>query len=98
MQLALAFLASAAAAFNVARGTAPVIDYVTETVTAMTTYCPYATQLTHNGQTYTVTEATHLTITDCPCTVTRPVQTSSGTYSPTGYVRYQCSSPQDPRA
>jgi hypothetical protein len=40
-------------------------------VTALTTFCPYATKLTHNGITYTVTEATTLTITDCPCTVTR---------------------------
>ena len=36
--------------------------YVTSVVTALTTYCPAATQLTHNGQTYTVTEATTLTI------------------------------------
>lgn len=30
--------------------------YVTEVVTAYTTYCPVATQITHGGQTYTVTE------------------------------------------
>lgn len=30
--------------------------YVTEVVTAYTTYCPAATEITHGGQTYTVTE------------------------------------------
>lgn len=30
--------------------------YVTEIVTALTTYCPLATQITHGGTTYTVTE------------------------------------------
>jgi len=47
--------------------------YTTQIVTALTTYCPAATQITHNGQTYTITEATTLTITDCPCTLTKPV-------------------------
>lgn len=53
------------------------VAYTTEVVTALTTYCPEATTLTHNGQTYTITEATTLTITNCPCTVTKPVTTSS---------------------
>ena len=53
------------------------VTYTTEVVTALTTYCPFATQVTHNGQTYTVTEATTLTITNCPCTVTKPVSTTS---------------------
>lgn len=53
------------------------VTYTTETVTALTTYCPEATQITHNGHTYTITSATTLTITDCPCTVTRPMTTSS---------------------
>lgn len=30
--------------------------YTTEVVTQLTTYCPEATQITHGGQTYTVTE------------------------------------------
>ncbi|KAK0665004.1 Clock-controlled protein 6 [Lasiodiplodia hormozganensis] len=53
-------------------------SYVTEIVTAYTTFCPVATELTHNGKTYTVTKPTTLTITDCPggCTVTKPVYTS----------------------
>ncbi|EER24048.1 hypothetical protein D8B26_002221 [Coccidioides posadasii str. Silveira] len=52
---------------------------VTEVVTAYTTYCPGPTTLTHGTNTYTVTEATTLTITDCPCTVTRPIITSTVT-------------------
>ncbi|KAH6716928.1 hypothetical protein BKA61DRAFT_314999 [Leptodontidium sp. MPI-SDFR-AT-0119] len=48
--------------------------YETITTTAITTYCPYPTEIVHNSKTYTVTEATTLTITDCPCTVTKPVK------------------------
>merc|ERR1712230_187808 len=48
--------------------------YVTDVVTAYTTYCPNPTKITHKGETYTVSEATTLTITNCPggCTVTKP--------------------------
>lgn len=53
------------------------VTYVTETVTALTTYCPGPTKVTHGGKTYTITEATTLTITDCPCTVVKPVYTTS---------------------
>ncbi|OHE91543.1 mmc protein [Colletotrichum orchidophilum] len=53
------------------------VTYVTEVVTAYTTYCPAATVITHGGKTYNITAATTLTITDCPCTVTKPVITSS---------------------
>ena len=65
----LALATSAAALSNV--------TYTTEVVTALTTYCPASTTLTHNGKTYTITEATTLTITDCPCTVTKPVTTAT---------------------
>lgn len=47
--------------------------YATKVVTALTTYCPSATMLTHAGTTYTVTDATTLTITNCPCTITEPI-------------------------
>ena len=60
---------SVAAAWN-QNGT---IAYTTQVVTALTTYCPAATQVTHNGVTYTVTSATTLTITNCPCTISMPV-------------------------
>jgi hypothetical protein len=53
------------------------VTYTTEVVTALTTYCPEATVLTHNGKTYTITSATTLTITDCPCTLTKPVTTAT---------------------
>lgn len=62
----LALAGSAVAAFsNVTDVT------VTEVVTALTTYCPEPTELTVGGKTYTVTKATTLTITDCPCTITK---------------------------
>ncbi|KAK0392583.1 hypothetical protein NLU13_2078 [Sarocladium strictum] len=47
--------------------------YTTEIVNSYTTYCPEATTLTHGNKTYTVTQPTTLTITDCPCTVTKPI-------------------------
>ncbi|KAL5344634.1 hypothetical protein ACLOAV_010326 [Pseudogymnoascus australis] len=46
--------------------------YTTQVVTAYTTYCPVPTTISHGNKTYTVTEATTLTITDCPCTITIP--------------------------
>ncbi|KAF2088489.1 hypothetical protein K490DRAFT_64539 [Saccharata proteae CBS 121410] len=67
-----AAMAAGAAAQN---STGPA--YVTEVVTAYTTYCPYATEITHGASTYTVTEPTTLTVTNCPCTITRPVMTST---------------------
>ncbi|TGO56289.1 hypothetical protein BOTNAR_0226g00010 [Botryotinia narcissicola] len=47
------------------------VVYTTEIVTALTTYCPEATKFEQNGIVYTITEASTLTITDCPCTQTR---------------------------
>jgi len=55
------------------------VTYTTEVVTAYTTYCPEATTLTYANKTYTITSATTLTITDCPCTVSKPVLTSTVT-------------------
>ncbi|KAF7197416.1 Vacuole-localized protein 4 [Pseudocercospora fuligena] len=50
--------------------------YTTEVQTAYTTYCPQPTTFTHQQKTYTVTEATTLTL-PCKggCTVTKPVST-----------------------
>jgi len=53
------------------------VHYTTEVVTAYTTYCPAATEITHGDVTYTVSEATTLTITNCPCTLTHPVYVST---------------------
>jgi len=65
--VAVAALVAGASAWN------SNISYTTEVVDSYTTFCPYATQLTHAEKTYTVTEATLLTITNCPCTLTKPV-------------------------
>ena len=46
---------------------------VTEVVESFTTYCPYATTLATNGVTYTVTVPGYVTITTCPCTLTKPM-------------------------
>ncbi|KAH6697611.1 hypothetical protein F5X68DRAFT_226972 [Plectosphaerella plurivora] len=61
------------------------VTYTTEVVTAYTTYCPEPTTLTHGDKTYTITEATTLTITDCPCTISKPVLTTSAHPVPTAY-------------
>jgi len=68
----LALAASASAA--VKNGT---VAYTTEVHTAYTTVCPASTQLTFNGVTYTATASTTLTITNCPCTIVKPVSTSA---------------------
>ncbi|KAH8821098.1 hypothetical protein F5884DRAFT_745434 [Xylogone sp. PMI_703] len=108
---ASALVAGASASYS--NGT---VVYTTEVHTAYTTVCPAATQLTFNGQTYTVTEvgilqpgkgdqslfsrirwmmnyysiyfdpwnkSTTLTITNCPCTVVKPVTTYSSVYCST---------------
>jgi len=72
-----ALAAGVSASYNY---TAP--SYTTEVVTEYTTYCPGATEITYGGQTYTATSETTLTVTNCPCTVTYPV-TSSTPASPT---------------
>ncbi|KAK4104293.1 hypothetical protein N658DRAFT_493794 [Parathielavia hyrcaniae] len=53
------------------------VTYTTEIVTAITTYCPEPTTVTYGGSTFTVTEATTLTISDCPCTIKKPVTVTS---------------------
>ncbi|KAH7409014.1 hypothetical protein BKA64DRAFT_663990 [Cadophora sp. MPI-SDFR-AT-0126] len=47
--------------------------WTAETVTKFTTYCSYPTTLVYNNKTYTATKDQTLTITDCPCTITKPV-------------------------
>lgn len=70
---------SAAAVLAIAAGASAHsnVTYTTEIVDTYTTYCPAPTEITHGGKTYTITEATTFTITDCPCTVTKPVITTS---------------------
>ncbi|KAI9683694.1 MAG: hypothetical protein M1829_005000 [Trizodia sp. TS-e1964] len=52
-------------------------QYTTQIVTAYTTYCPLPTTIVQNNKTYTVTSATTLTITNCPCTISKPVFTTT---------------------
>lgn len=58
--------------------TSKTVILTTKTVTELTTYCPKPTEITMGSSTYTVTVATTLTITDCPCTV---VEVSFSLYS-----------------
>jgi hypothetical protein len=46
-------------------------------LTFLATVCPGPTAITIGGQTHTVTEATTLTISDCSCTITKPVPAPS---------------------
>jgi len=70
---AVAALATVASAW----ATNETVIYTTEVHTAYTTVCPASTELTFNGVTYTATESTTLTITNCPCTIVKPITTSS---------------------
>ncbi|KAK5634380.1 hypothetical protein RRF57_010094 [Xylaria bambusicola] len=75
--IAAVVLAAGASANYAAYSAAPNVTYTTKVVTAYETYCPGPTQITYGTNTYTVTEATTLTITDCPCTISVPVYTTS---------------------
>ncbi|KAF7931856.1 uncharacterized protein EAE98_004592 [Botrytis deweyae] len=85
------------------------IVYTTEIVTALTTYCPKATKFEQNGIMYTITEASTLTITDCPCTQTRALpgialtpailpQSPLATISPTSASLAALTTPSPPPA
>lgn len=84
----LAFVQMALAAYSNSTDISTSVVVVTSTlygtVTELTTYCPFPTEITTNGATYSVTAATTLTITDCPCvhasvvTYTETVLCSSG--------------------
>jgi hypothetical protein len=79
MQYSIVALAALAATASATYKNETVV-YTTEVHTAYTTVCPAATELTFNGVTYTATASTTLTITNCPCTVVKPVTTSSVVY------------------
>ncbi|CAG7931925.1 unnamed protein product [Penicillium olsonii] len=66
------------AALVVATG-AVASSVTTEVVTAYTTYCPEATSIVHGSQTYSIATPGHITMTNGPYTVTRPIQTSTVT-------------------
>ncbi|KAL2061721.1 hypothetical protein VTL71DRAFT_7099 [Oculimacula yallundae] len=73
------------------------VAYETITTSALTTYCPYATTIVQNSKTYTVTEATTLTITDCPCTIVKPAPYPTGA-PPAPYPAGPASKPVGPGA
>lgn len=67
----------AATALALGVSAAPNGTVVTEVVTEYTTYCPEPTTLTHGDKTYTITEATTITL-PCPtgCHVTKTLTSS----------------------
>jgi len=73
------FTAAAVIAFAAGAMANSNVTVVTEVVESFVTYCPAPTTFTHGSSTYTVTEPTTLTITDCPCTITHPVTTATAT-------------------
>ncbi|KAF2227241.1 hypothetical protein BDZ85DRAFT_988 [Elsinoe ampelina] len=68
---------------------------ITEVVQSFTTFCPGPTTLVYNGQSYVATGPTVLTVTNCPCTVTRAVSsaTPAVTTPATNYVPSSNSTP-----
>lgn len=56
---------------NVTSVTPPIYVTTTETVSSFTTYCPLPTTVVQGNQTYTITSATTLTVTNCPCSLTK---------------------------
>lgn len=75
MQTKTLFALAAAVAGAAAQTTSTVTSFsnatttITTVVAEFTTYCPEPTVLTYNEVCYTVTEPTHLVVTDCPCTI-----------------------------
>jgi len=60
------------------------IVYTTEVVDVYTTVCPASATITFAGHTYTntLTESSTITITNCPCTISKPVYTTSSVAAP----------------
>lgn len=51
--------------------TSAIFVTTTETVSSYTTYCPLPTTVVQGNKTYTITSATTLTVTNCPCSLTK---------------------------
>jgi len=68
--LAASLVAYAAAGYPVSNSTASAV-WVTDVVDVYTTVCPFATTFAANGITYIATESETITITNCPCTVSK---------------------------
>lgn len=54
----------------------PTCEVITTAVATLTTYCPEPTTICTNNVCHTVTEASTLTITDCPCTIVTAINPS----------------------
>jgi len=91
---ALALAAGANAWYN------DTIVYTTEVVDVYTTVCPASATITFNGHTYTntLTESSTITITNCPCTISKPVYTTSSVYCNTCAPSVAPSAPIYPNA
>ncbi|KFY87334.1 hypothetical protein V498_07205 [Pseudogymnoascus sp. VKM F-4517 (FW-2822)] len=73
---------SAAVTVNTPIASESVDIWITTTVSAYVTICPSPTTFTQGVQTYTVVEATTLTITNCPCTISYPAPPNVATTPP----------------
>jgi len=73
-----------AAATSVSAWYNDTIVYTTEVVDVYTTVCPAGATITYGGSTYTntLTESSTITITDCPCTISKPVYTATSVSTP----------------
>jgi hypothetical protein len=61
------------------------VVYTTDVVDVYVTVCPAGASVTVGGSTYTntLTVSSTLTVTDCPCTIVKPVYTTSAVVAPT---------------
>ncbi|KAI0392066.1 hypothetical protein F5Y17DRAFT_379566 [Xylariaceae sp. FL0594] len=75
--VAVTALAAGVSAAYPSYSAAPNVTYTTSVVSSYVTYCPGPTQITYGTNAYTVTEATTLTLTEGPYTVSVPVYTTS---------------------
>lgn len=90
----LAIAASVSASYN------QTIVYTTKVVDSYVTVCPASATITYQGVTYTntLTESSTITITNCPCTVSAPVYTTSSVYCNTCAVPTTAPAPVYPTA
>jgi hypothetical protein len=84
MQFSPVALVLGLAAAVQAMGNSSVV-YTTITTDFYTTVCPTPTTFVAGNSTYTVTQSTTLTITNCPCTISHPVTTPTTSSTTTPY-------------
>ncbi|KAG5986459.1 hypothetical protein E4U54_005408, partial [Claviceps lovelessii] len=85
MKFAAAIVAAAVGVQAYASSNSSAIhQYTTEVVDQYVTYCPGPMKVTHGTKVYVVTKPQTLTITDCPCIITRPVVSTSAVICKSG--------------